>query len=208
MKKKATIIGYSGHAYVVLDILKANDFTNISYCEQKEKEYNPFNLTYLGDERHRKTIALLRSGSVFMGIGDNIARAKTFNYLKAIHASTPFIQHPSAIISSTVVIGEGSVIMQGAVINVLSKIGCGVICNTSSVIEHECMIGDFVHIAPGAVLAGNVSIGDFTFIGANAVVKQGVVIGKKVIVGAGSVVLKDIPDGSKAYGNPSKHNAW
>lgn len=204
MMEEAVIIGYSGHAYVVLDILIALKYNVVNYLEQSEKVNNPYNLTYLGSEQDPKISDYLKSKAAFVAVGDNQTRSKIFSHLEKEHVFTPYASHPYAIISDKAVVGDGTVVMQGCMINALSNIGRGVICNTSSVIEHECNIGDFVHIAPGAVLAGNVWVGENSFIGANSAIKEGVKIGKNVIVGAGSVIINDIPDGSKVAGNPAK----
>jgi len=203
MSKEAVVIGYSGHAFVVMDILLANKLTPAYYCEKSEKIYNPFNLQYAGDERSETVANLLSKYPVFIGVGDNKLRESVFLYLNEKGISFPVLKHPSANIAGSVTIGKASVIMPGATINALSKIGNGVICNSSSVIEHECIIENFAHIGPGAVLAGNISIGNNSFIGANSVVRQGITIGNNVLVGAGSVVVKDIPDNCIVYGNPA-----
>lgn len=204
MSKNAVLIGYSGHSYVLLDVLYANKYNDISYCEPEEKIYNPFNLHYLGPENDIEIIKLLKKKEVFIGIGDNHWRSKIFHQLKLEDISLPSIFHPSTIISSFATIGKATAVMPGAVINACARVGQGVICNSASVIEHECSIADFVHIAPGAVLAGNVSVGARTFIGANSVVKQGIKIGVDVIIGAGTVLVNDVPDNSIVYGNPAK----
>lgn len=204
MIQEAVIIGYSGHAYVVLDILSVLSYKVDNYLEQSEKINNPYDLNYLGSEEDPEILDYLQSKSAFIGIGNNQVRSKVFLYLKRAQIVTPYALHPSAVISKKATIGDATIVMPGCIINALSKIGNGVICNTSSIIEHECTVGDFVHIAPGAVLAGNVFVGDNSFIGANSVIKEGTSIGRDVIIGSGSVIIKDIPDGTKIAGNPAK----
>ena len=204
MIKEAVIIGYSGHAFVVIETLLANRYRIVGYCDKKVKENNPFQLTYLGDERDSIIVDKLRKRALFISIGDNTKRAKLFEKFDCFSLCCPNATHPSAIVSKTALLGNATVIMPGVVINAYAKIGSAVICNTSAVIEHECIIGDYAHIAPGAVLSGNVTIGNYSFIGANAVIKQGIKIGANVVVGAGSVVVEDIPDGAIVYGNPAK----
>jgi len=201
MSKEVIIVGYSGHAFVVVDALKSSGYEPVGYCETEEKKLNPYPIKHLGFEDNLSSI---KSIQFIVGIGDNNLREKV--QLKLEQKGGIFVNaiHSSAIISSTVSIGNGNLISAGAVINSLTQIGNGVICNTKSVIEHECVVDDFVHIGPGTVLCGNVSVGKNTLIGAGSVVIPNIIIGKNVIIGAGSVVVKNVPDNSIIKGNPAK----
>jgi len=201
---KIIIIGYSGHAFVAVDIFRKNEMNILGYCDIEEKEHNPFGLEYLGSEKKYT----FNKVAAFVGVGDNTLRKKIMQQLlpKVDFANAI---HPSSQIGYGTEIRKGTLIASNTVLNPFSKIGQGVIINTGAIVEHECGISDFVHIAPGAVLAGNVKVGNQTFIGANAVVKQGIKIGKNVTIGAGAVIIKDIPDNSVVVGNPGriiKHN--
>lgn len=197
------IIGYSGHSYVVLDVLSASGVNCYGYCDLQKKENNPFSLEYLGKDQDEEVAKKLTNFNAYLGIGDNNIRAKGFFFLKKYYLNFPVAIHPRSIVSQFTNIEEGVVVMAGAIINPFATIGAGTICNTGSIIEHECKVGRFVHLAPGSVLAGNVEIGEYSFIGANSVIRQGIKIGKNVLVGAGSVIVKDIQDNSVVYGNPS-----
>ncbi len=201
---EAIIIGYSGHAYVVIDTLLSLDYNVVGYCEQQEKGLNPFHLNYFGNERDLDILDQLKNKNVFLGLGDNNIRAKAYKYFLENNICCPIATHQRAYISASATVNAGTVLMPGAIVNAMAIVGAAVICNTASIIEHECIIGDYVHMAPGAVLAGNVSIGEGSFVGANAVVKQGIRIGKNVIIGAGAVVTRDIGDGLTVYGNPAR----
>lgn len=204
MSKKNYIIGYSGHAYVVIDTLLSMNIFLLGYCEKSEKRNNPYQLDFLGDESDSSVLDKIESGNVYLGIGKNSIRKALYEQLSLRKIQMPFAAHKNAIVSRSAGISEAAVIMPGAIINSQSRIGRGVICNSASVIEHECIIGDFSHIAPGAVLAGGVTVGTNSFIGANAVVREGVKIGNNVIVGAASVVIRDVSDDLKIVGNPQK----
>ena len=204
MNSKNVIIGYSGHAFVVLDVLKSKNIIVEYYCENEEKINNPFKLLYLGNENLTFIIEELKKYNVYLGIGNNLIRSKIYQYLSTHNISIPPVIHSNAVVSSMANIENGTVVMPGVIINACTLIGKAVICNSSSIIEHECEIGDFAHIGPGAVLAGNVKIGVNTFVGANAVIKEGVSIGSNVIIGAGTVVIGNIPNGKKIVGNPSR----
>lgn len=202
--KPAVIFGYSGHAYVVLDILKSYGYKIVGYYDSKHKSVNPFNLQYLGNDQDENAIIQSKDYDAFIGIGDNKIRSNVYKKMIIQNFHFPMLIHKKSIVSSQARIGFGTTIMAGAVINAMAKVGNAVIINSSSVIEHECLIADYAHIAPGAVLAGNVSVGEYAFIGANAVVKQGTKIGANTVIGAGAVVTKDVPNNCVVYGNPAK----
>lgn len=202
LKKPVAIIGYSGHAYVIIDILLSAGRLVTAYCDSKENPANPFHLQYLGKEQ--EVINKLKKFDFFTCVGHNSIREKIHMQMTKLLGSPINAIHPSAVISSSVKMEDGIMIAANATINPLVELGKGVICNTSCSIDHECIIGDFVHIAPGAVLCGNVKVGKSTFVGANAVIRQGITIGNNVIIGAGTVVVKDIPDNTIVVGNPQK----
>lgn len=202
LKKPVAIIGYSGHAYVIIDIFLNAGRLVTSYCDQEEKFSNPYHLNYLGKES--EVIEKLKRFDYFPCVGHNGIREKIITQMDQFIGKPINAIHPSAVISASVKMGDGVMIAANATLNPMVEIGRGVICNTSSSIDHECIIEDFVHIAPNAVLCGNVKVGRGSFVGANAVVRQGITIGNNVTIGAGTVVVKDIPDGATVIGNPGR----
>ncbi|MBK7666226.1 MAG: acetyltransferase [Sphingobacteriaceae bacterium] len=194
MSKEVVIVGYSGHALVVIDTLKSMGFKIKGYCETSKKEMNPYGIDFLGSE-NEVVEKFKKEGIVYIvAIGDNNLREKVQGSLEKFNVEIVNAIHNTAVISTTVKLGIGILISPGAIINSMAQIGNGTICNSSSVIEHECVLGDYVHIGPGTVLCGNVRVGNNTLIGAGSVVIPNITIGKNVIIGAGSVVVKDVPD--------------
>lgn len=202
LKKPVAIIGYSGHAYVVIDILLNSGRLVTSYCDAIEKQRNPYHLQYLGKET--EVIKKLKKFDFFACVGNNNIREKIHLQMSEFLGNPINAIHPSAVISSSVILHDGIMIAANATINPLVELGRGVICNTSCSIDHECVIGDFAHIAPGSVLCGNVKVGAKSFIGANSVIREGITIGNNVMIGAGTVVVKDIPDNTTVVGNPQR----
>ena len=91
---------------------------------------------------------------------------------------------PGAIIREQVEIGEGAVIMMGAILN----IGAGAVL--AGVIE------------PASALP--VVVEDEVLIGANAVVIEGCRIGRGAVVAAGAVVISDVPPDTVVAGCPAR----
>ena len=184
------LYGASGHAKVIIDILKANgvlidgliddnpDVTDLQGYPVFHQKENPFPLIIsIGNNGIRKRISERLIGP----------------YGKAIH--------PSSVISPSATIGDGTVVMQGTIVQANAWIGKHCIVNTGASIDHECQVGDFVHVSPHCTLCGNVHVGEGTWVGAGSTVIQGVHIGHWSVIGAGTVVTKDIPDGVLVIGN-------
>ncbi len=202
--KYIVVVGYSGHAYVMIDAALGMNLKIKGYFEKRKKNLNPFNIKYLGSEDDKLNLISYKDYSLCIGIGDNNLRSKISNNLRKDGFHLINIFHPNSKISNNTNFGSGVFVARNAVINPLCDIGNDVIINTSATIDHECKISDNSHIAPGAVLLGNVNIGTNSFIGANSVIKEGINIGNNVIIGAGSVILDEVEDNSLVYGNPGK----
>jgi len=190
--KKIAIYGASGHGKVVANIAKLNGYDEIIYVDDGENEFMTF-------ESFLEKDLLV---PLAFGVGINHVRAKLYEKCVENGLGVVTLIHPSAVLSSTVNIGEGSVVMAGVVLNEDADIGKCCIINSSCVIEHDNIIGDFTHISPLVACAGDVTIGDYTHIGIGSCIIQGVTIGSDSVVGAGSVVVTDIGNQKLAYGNP------
>lgn len=116
----------------------------------------------------------------------------------------PSLVHPTATMSGTAQLGEGSQILAHAVVAADASIGEVCIINNSANVDHECHLSNGVHIAPGAILCGCISVGENAMIGAGAVILPRLKIGKGAIIGAGAVVTHDVPDGATAVGHPAR----
>lgn len=191
--KSIAIYGKSGHGKVVADIARLNGFESIIWVDDNAEEaIQPDD--YLANHAHVKMI---------LAIGKNQTRARLTQTLQSQGVDFITLIHPSAVISPSVTIGKGSVIMPHVVINADATIGTSVILNTACVIEHDCTIEDFTHISPNVSLAGNVHVKRCAHIGIGASVIQGISIGSDSIIGAGSVVIHNIDDNVIAVGVPA-----
>ena len=201
MKKKFSIIGYSGHSFVILDSAFKSKLDCKGYYDRNKKEMNPFDIDYLGSENN-----IVTEERICITIGNNKIRRDIYNDLSKKDFITFLnIIDPTSSVSKFAFIKPDSSISIGvnSVINSLAKIEAGSIINTGAIIEHEVKIGKFSHVGPNAIICGDANIGENVFVGANAIVKQGVIIGDNSIIGAGSVVLNNIPANSTYVGNPA-----
>lgn len=191
------IYGASGHALVIQDILLKMGYTQLQFVDDSP------NVNWVGGiVKSPNELEIHENIECLLAIGNNLSRKKIANKLNVQYKIGI---HPNAILAiPSNEIGQGTVIMAGAVINPAVLIGSHAIINTCACIDHECVIGDFVHISPNATLCGNVSIGEGTHVGAGALIIQGIKVGKWSTIGAGSVIIRDVPDYAVVVGNPGK----
>jgi sugar O-acyltransferase (sialic acid O-acetyltransferase NeuD family) len=141
-----------------------------------------------------------------LAVGDNWIRAKIASRLRAMSypLTFPNAVHPAARVAKGVRLGEGNVLMAGAVINSETSVGDFCIFNTLCSVDHDGKIGNFVSLAPHSGTGGNVTIGDFSVVSLGANIIHAIQIGAHTVVGAGSTVLQDLPDHVVAYGTPAR----
>jgi sugar O-acyltransferase (sialic acid O-acetyltransferase NeuD family) len=188
------IIGAGGHGKVVAEMCELNEHTISCFIDENREINEVLSIKVI----HEFPQKFLR---VVVAIGNNLIRKKIVLENDYFY---PTLIHPKTCISKRTIIGDGTVIVGGATVNIDAKIGKHVIINTNASVGHDCIIEDFVHIAPNVALAGNVRVGEGTHVGLGAAVRQGVVIGKWCVIGAGTVVINNIPDGTMAVGNPAR----
>lgn len=116
----------------------------------------------------------------------------------------PVVAHPTAVISTTALIGAGTVLSAGVIVQSDARIGRFCMLNTACTVDHDNVVGDLVSIGPGAHTAGRVTILDEAFVGLGALIINGVTVGRRATVGAGAVVVRDVPDGVTVVGNPAR----
>jgi sugar O-acyltransferase (sialic acid O-acetyltransferase NeuD family) len=203
------IIGSSGHAKVIIDIIEKENKYQIIGLLDKFKKVGEEVLGYklIGEEKDIPGL-IENYGLVggLIAVGDNWTRKNIYEKIKLIAPNFQFIKaiHPNAQIARNVQIDNGTVVMGGAVINTNAIIKNHCILNTNSSLDHDCFMDDFSSLAPNATIGGNVTIGRFSAVSLGANVIHGITIKEHTVIGAGSVVLKDIPEFSIAYGIPAK----
>lgn len=193
-----TIFGVGGHAKVVIDVAQ---LIGISIDNLYDDDFNKINSTLCGFRINVPIDDNCNDNSI-IAIGDNKSRFVIRK--RVINAKWITLIHPSATVSKDVIIGEGSVVMAGAIIQPGVSIGKHCIINTGACIDHDCVISDFVHIGPNCSIAGNVCIGEGTFVGIGTSIIPNKIIGKWTIVGAGSLVIENQPDFCTSFGSPAK----
>lgn len=200
MNKKVVIIGAGGHAKVVADIIRSNGDTVEGFLDDSFTCPRDFyGSTVLGKTQDYVKYAL--DSYFIIAIGSGAVREKISS---SIVCKWYTAVHPSAVVSGSAVIGEGSAVMANAVVNADAKIGNHVIVNTGSIVEHDCEIGDYSHVAPKSVVCGGTVIGKNVWLGTGSTTMQAINVCDGVMVGAGGVVVKNIIESGTYVGVPVK----
>lgn len=206
MPERIVIFGAGGHARVVIDAIERAGLYQIALLADADEALTGTTLKTYPVCSERDGFAAAQGGVVhaFVAIGRNETRKRIAHRARECGFRLATVVHPSAVVSSSAVLGAGTLVMPCSVVNADAVVGADVIVNTGAIIEHDCRVGDHTHISPRATLCGGVQIGDEVLVGAGAVVLSGVKVGSRATVGAGAVVVSDVPDGATAKGVPAR----
>lgn len=114
-------------------------------------------------------------------------RISLFMALNKFEAKLATIVSPLAYVSKHAQIGEGTIVMHQALINVGTSIGRNCIINTKSLVEHDAKVKDHCHISTGAIINGEVVVNEGSFVGSNSVIEQAKQIEAYSFIDTGSV---------------------
>lgn len=205
---KIIVIGGGGHAKIIINLLqKLKKYSILGYVDRADKG-DILGVGYLGNDdglshiksQNPRCHAVIGVGQV--DIKNN--RREIHQRLVRLGFDLPTLISPDAIVASDVKLGQGSVVIEGAIIQPGTVIGHCAIINTGVCIDHDCRLGDFVHMAPGTVLSGGVEVGDDVMICTGAVVIQCRKICSQCLIGAGATVVDDLTQPGKYLGTPAR----
>lgn len=131
---------------------------------------------------------------VLMAMGyDNLNRSREamFQRLKDMGYAVETYVHPQAMVHTALPLGEGSIVLPGAVLEPQARVGANATIWCNVTVAHHAAVGDNCWIAAGTVLAGQASVGRNSFVGVNATVVNQVKVGELNIVGAAALISRD-----------------
>ncbi|ANJ67135.1 hypothetical protein A9404_06815 [Halothiobacillus diazotrophicus] len=197
--RPVVLLGYGGHARVVLDTLRALGAEVAGILAPDLPVGDRWEgIPVLGDDdwtRRPEAIQYHYSLGVGMLPQRPHLRQRLFSLLRERQLRMPPLVHPSAVLAPDVVLGEGTQVMAGVIVQPGSVIGENVLLNTRATVDHHCRIDAHVHVGPGAILCGEVQLGERVFVGAGATLIQGIDIGAGAQVAAGATVVRNIAAG-------------
>ncbi len=195
------LIGAGGHARACIDVIEHEGRFTVAGLLGVPEEVGRTVLGYpvLGTNDDLLELAG-QIGNALVSVGQIKTpqlRMSLFERLEAAGCRTPAIVSPRGHVSRHSQIGDGSIVMHGAIVNAGSTVGRNCIVNSLALIEHDCSVADHCHISTSAAVNSGVQIGRGSFIGSGVTVRQGVTIGDGCVIGMGQRVLKDCADGEQ-----------
>ena len=197
-KPSLILIGAGGHARACIDVIEQYGQYQIAGLVGKPEEMNStfFDFAVVAIDNDLPALAkdhqfaLISVGQI--KTPDH--RIRLYQMATELGFQFPVIIALNSHVSRHAIIGEGTIVMHGAVVNAGARVGCNCIINTRAVIEHDAMVADHCHISTGAIINGGAKIGAGSFIGSGSIVKEGVTIGQRSVVGMGLAVRHNLAE--------------
>jgi sugar O-acyltransferase (sialic acid O-acetyltransferase NeuD family) len=203
------IFGGGGHGKVVADLVRACGHDVTGFVDVVEArigqvaEPGGARILYMEDEFMETLDETRDFDGIALALGENANRLRAY-YELAGQVPLPPLIHPSATVSPSASIGDGTVVMPGVVINADADVGQAVILNSACVVEHDCRIDDAAHVSPGAILAGETVVETRAWVGSGATVIPKCTVGTDAVVGAGATVIHDVAPSTTVVGTPAR----
>ena len=166
------------------------------------REESEFNNTRM---YHFETLAAKADAyEIIIAVGEPSTREKLFG--KAVEAGfkPATLIDPTALISPSAKIGEGTIICEFSTIHCNVEIGKNNIVQPYNNFGHDIKTGNHCVFGTNFAPGGHSVFGDRVFTGMNSTSKENLMIGDDVIFAMGAVVFKDVPAGSVMIGNPAR----
>jgi len=203
-KPDIILIGAGGHAHACIDVIEQHDQFKIAGLIGLSSEKHNLHFGYsviANDDDLPYLSKQYRFAFITLGhIKSPEKRIRLYQQARQFGFQIPIIMAPTAYVSRHAIIGRGTIVMHGAIINAGAKVGENCIINSCSLVEHDATVEDYCHISTGAIINGNVTIGEGSFIGSGSVIKEGVEIGKHCLIGLGLSVRHNQEDYSRFIG--------
>lgn len=194
------LIGAGGHSRSCIDVIESEGIYTIAGLVGFDEEVGTSVYGYpiiatdasLEDLSSKYSYALISVGQIF----SVSKRVELFTRAVGSGFQLPKVISPFAYVSKRAQIGDGTIVMPGAVVNAGVSIGRNCIINSNSIIEHDSNILDHSHISTGVIVNGGVTVGNQTFVGSGSVLREGIHIGDSCNVGMGMSVTGNLPNGT------------
>jgi sugar O-acyltransferase (sialic acid O-acetyltransferase NeuD family) len=146
---------------------------------------------------------LVRTHVAICGLGTT-KRSRFTAQAEALGLRFATVVHPSARVSRTTSLGDGTIVSAGAVVGAHAQLGRHVIVSRGALVGHHTSIGAHSSVQAGANIAGSCRLGEAVFVGMGVRIVDHRSVGSHSVLGAGAVVTRDLPEHVLAVGIPAR----
>lgn len=105
-----------------------------------------------------------------IGYSNLDARWKAWQRIRAAGYRAPALVHPRAYVADNAQVGDGCMVMAGAIVDVRASLGELVVVWPGACVNHDARIGNNTFLSPNSTICGFSTIGANSFVGAGATV--------------------------------------
>ena len=184
MSRTLLVLGAGGHGKAVAEAaLLSGEWQRVCFIDDRWPALQMcLNLPVLRD---LQGLAAVAADAAIAAVGNNALRQQWSALIRACGLELATVIHPRACVSTTAMVGAGSVIMAQAVVGVDVQLGEGVIVNACAVVDHDACLGPYAHLGVGVSLAGGVQVGAHAWLQAGCSAGYAVVVADAVVCGPG-----------------------
>jgi sugar O-acyltransferase (sialic acid O-acetyltransferase NeuD family) len=135
---------------------------------------------------------------------DKVLRQSLIQYVDQHSLPRATYIHPTAVVASNAVIGDGSFIAPFVSVFDCASIAKDCIFGPYAMLSHNSSIGQGSIVHPGVMIAGSTQIGRYCLLGIRSTVLDKLKICDDVVIGAGSLVTKNILIPGNYVGSPAR----
>ena len=183
--EKVIIYGSREFAHIIKNLVEICGHTFIGFID----DINPAGESVLGTFEDIVNKYPCSEYKIVNGIGYNNLKARwevqqkiRKSYYKSIN-----LIHPKAVIDAKSNLGEGIIIMAGAIVEMNVKINDLVVMWPGSIVNHDSEISNNCFLSPSSTICGFVRVEENCFIGAGAVIVNNLNVPANTFVKAGSL---------------------
>jgi sugar O-acyltransferase (sialic acid O-acetyltransferase NeuD family) len=210
MSQSLIILGASGNAYDVLDIIDAINSRSQTWkvagflddaCKQGSRYLGFPVLGGITDAPSLKDCWFINA----IGSDSTFRRRATIVKRSGVDPGRfATLVHPGSCVSARARLGVGVCVNHGASLAGDVAVGDHVSIGPLAIIGHNSVIDDHSILAPAAVVSGFAQIGRSCYLGAASSIRQRISVGDEVLVGMGAVVVRNVPAKTTVVGNPAR----